>query len=97
MEKGRVVLAVLLVAAGVGLLAYGLFHHSIAVFSGSATATEIPGLEDLPGEVLVLAESERVSEPAVVQEVARGGVTRDESGRIKKTYEGTEAPKACPT
>ncbi len=38
------------------------------------------------------------SEAAVTQEVARGGLTRDESGQIKKTYEeGQQAPKACPT
>ena len=38
------------------------------------------------------------SELAVTQEVARGGVKRDESGQIKKTYEqGEKAPAACPT
>ena len=52
---------------------------------------------DEPSPVQAVAQSEVASEPAVTQEVARGGVTRDESGQIKKTYEGTEAPKACPT
>jgi hypothetical protein len=38
------------------------------------------------------------SEAAITQEVARGGLTRDEKGQIKKTYEeGQQAPKACPT
>jgi hypothetical protein len=39
-----------------------------------------------------------LSEASITQEVARGGVTRDESGQIKKTYEeGQQAPTACPT
>ena len=39
-----------------------------------------------------------LSEAAITQEVARGGLTRDEKGQIKKTYEeGQQAPKACPT
>ncbi len=38
------------------------------------------------------------SEVAITQEVARGGVKRDESGEVKKTYEeGEKAPAACPT
>jgi hypothetical protein len=97
MEKGRVVFALVLVAAGAGLLAYGLFHNSITVFSRPASGPVVPGLEDEPSPVQVAAQSEAVSEPAVTQEVARGGVTRDESGQVKKTYEGKEAPKACPT
>jgi hypothetical protein len=97
MERGRAVSALLLVAAGAGLLTYGLFYNSITVASKPASPPEIPGLDDEPSVVQVAPQSEVVSEPAVTQEVARGGVTRDESGRIKKTYEGTEAPKACPT
>jgi len=97
MEKGRVVLALVLAAAGAGLLAYGLVHHSIAVSSKSAGALEVPGAEGESSQVQVAAQPEVLSEPAVTQEVARGGVTRDESGEVKKTYEGTQAPKACPT
>jgi hypothetical protein len=38
------------------------------------------------------------SELSITQEVTRGGVKRDESGNIKKTYgEGEKAPAACPT
>ena len=38
------------------------------------------------------------SEMAMTQEVARGGVKRDESDQVKKTYEeGEKAPAACPT
>jgi len=38
------------------------------------------------------------SELAITQEVARGGVKRDESGEVKKTYEeGEKPPETCPT
>lgn len=38
------------------------------------------------------------SEMAITQEVAQGGLKRDESGEVKKTYEeGQKAPAACPT
>ena len=99
MEKGRIVFALVLVVAGAGLLAYGLFHNSITVWSKSPAVPEIPAVDGEPIVVPVAAaaQAEVVSEPAITQEVARGGVTRDESGRIKKTYEGTAAPKACPT
>ena len=97
MEKGRVVLSLLLVAVGAGLLAYGLFHNSITVFSRPASGPIVPALDGEPSPVQVAAQSEAASEPAVTQEVARGGVTRDESGEVKRTYEGKEAPKACPT
>jgi hypothetical protein len=98
MEKGRIVFALVLVTAGAGLLAYGLSHHSITVLSKSADPPEVPALDGEPSPTMpAAAQSEIASEPAITQEVARGGVTRDESGQIKKTYEGTAAPKACPT
>jgi len=100
MDKGRAVLASLLVVIGAGALAYGLFHNSIAVSSKPAAPPVVPALdgEPTPPTMPVVAQTEKASEPAVVQEVARGGVTRDESGQIKKTYEeGKQAPKACPT
>jgi hypothetical protein len=92
--------AVLLVVAGAGLLAYGLFRNSITVYSRPASPPAVATLdgEPTPPSVPVVAQPVATSEPAVVQEVARGGVTRDESGQIKKTYEeGKAAPKACPT
>ena len=98
MEKGRAVLALLLIVVGAGLLAYGLFYNSILVFSRPSSPPAVPGLEGEPSPVVdVVAQAEPTSEPTVTQEVARGGVTRDEAGQIKKTYEGKEAPKACPT
>jgi hypothetical protein len=60
---------------------YGLFLQSAAVTSG----------EEGQGSAAV------TSELAVTKEVARGGLERDDSGQIKKTYEGNNAPKACPT
>ena len=39
-----------------------------------------------------------VSELSITHEVARGGVKRDKSGEVKKTYgEGKKAPAVCPT
>jgi hypothetical protein len=81
MEKQRTTLSLLLLAVGVVLLIYGLFSPAAAVS---------PGGQDPNGAVVY-------SEPAVTREVARGGLERDESGRIKKTYEGEQAPDACPT
>jgi hypothetical protein len=50
------------------------------------------GSSDGQGQVVA------TSETALTEEVARGGVKRDESGEIKKTYqEGEQAPAACPT
>jgi hypothetical protein len=92
-------LALVLVAAGAGLLAYGLFHNSITVFSKPANPPVVATLDGEPSpSIPAVAQPASTSEPAVVQEVARGGVTRDQSGQIKKTYEeGKQAPKACPT
>jgi len=81
MEKRRTALSLTLIAAGVALLVYGLFGQSAAVTSD----------EEGQGSRAV------TSELAVTKEVARGGVKRDESGQIKKTYEGNNAPKTCPT
>jgi hypothetical protein len=99
MEKGRIVFALVLVAAGAGLLAFGLLYNSIAVLPKSADPPQVPALDGEPNvvQVSVAAQAEVVSEPAVTKEVARGGLTRDDSGQIKKTYDGKEAPKACPT
>ncbi|MBN2131675.1 MAG: hypothetical protein JW741_19405 [Sedimentisphaerales bacterium] len=80
MEKRRTALSLLLVVVGLTVLGYGLFRQSATVASS----------ED--GQV----GAAPTSELAVTKEVARGGVKRDESGQIKKTYEG-KAPEACST
>ncbi len=100
MAKGRLILATLLVVLGAGLLAFGFLRNSIPVSSKPAAEPVLPALdgEPTPATLPVAARTELTSEPAVTQEVARGGVTRNAgSGRIEKTYEGTAAPKACPT
>jgi hypothetical protein len=99
MEKGRAILAPLVAVVGAGLLAYGLFHNAIAVSSKPVSEPVVPGWDvNEPTLPQPAAQTQLVSEPAVVQEVARGGVTRTESGQVQKTYEeGKQAPKACPT
>ena len=60
-------------------------------------------LYGLFGRTLVVSSGEQgqtvtSSELVATQEVARGGLKRDEAGEIKKTYEpGEKAPAACPT
>ena len=80
--RTKVIVFCLLILLGAGLLIYGAFFHSAAVSAQQQ------------GDAKVLAKSE----PALMKEVSVGGVERDESGKIKQTYEvGEEAPKACPT
>jgi hypothetical protein len=81
MERKRTALSLLLIVIGVGLLVWGL-HAQIATVSSDASPQ---------GQVAA------ASEFAITQEVARGGITRDESGELKKTYEGEKPPEACPT
>ncbi|MEK7996266.1 MAG: hypothetical protein AAB403_20895 [Planctomycetota bacterium] len=76
----KIIVLSVLVLLGAALLAYGAFFHSTAV---------LPQKDGVPA---VLAKSE----PALIKEASVGGVTRDESGKIRQTYTG-KAPKACPT
>ena len=78
--RTKIVIFGVLVLLGAALLAYGAFFHSTNV------------LPQQGGDSGAVAKSE----PALVKEASVGGVTRDESGRIKQTYTGA-APKACPT
>ncbi|MHC4622646.1 MAG: hypothetical protein ACYS4W_01965 [Planctomycetota bacterium] len=78
--KGKQVTMLALLLAGAVLFVYGVFFHSTAISSG----------EDEDSAVYVQ------SEPALIREVSVGGLIRDESGQVKKTYSG-EAPSACPT
>jgi hypothetical protein len=80
--KMKIIVFCVLVLLGVGLLIYGAFFHSTSVSA------------EQQGDAKVIAKSE----PNLIKEVSVGGVERDESGKIKQTYEvGEEAPKACPT
>ena len=96
MEKRRAGLALLLVAVGAVLLVYGLSFRSVATGSSNTGAPPAPGVGTFtPVSATTVTAA---SELDITREVARGGVKRDESGAIKKTYEeGTQAPKACPT
>ncbi len=69
-----------LILCGVALLVYGVFVHAAVISSAE--------------ESDAAATAKR--EPALIREVAIGGLERDDSGEIKKTYTG-QAPKACPT
>ncbi len=79
-KKTKIIIFCLLILVGTVLLGYGAFVHSADV---------LPQHED--GSA-VLAKSE----PALIKEASVGGVTRDESGKIKQTYTGA-APTACAT
>jgi hypothetical protein len=82
MEDRRTALSLLLVAAGAILLVYGLLSRSSVVSSGEQGQEKVATM----------------SEFAIVREVARGGLKREEPGRIKTTYgEGQRAEDACPT
>jgi hypothetical protein len=96
MEKRRAGLSLLLVAVGAVLLVYGLGFRSIATGTSGSNTPPDPGVATItPASATAVTTA---SELDITREVARGGVKRDESGAIKKTYEeGTQAPQACPT
>ena len=77
MEKRRAVLSLVVAAVGLSLLTLGLIHEPAAVSPDGQDQQQVAAM----------------SEMAITQEVARGGITRDESGEVTKTYEeGQEAP-----
>jgi hypothetical protein len=72
----------LLVLLGAALLAFGAFFHSTTVSAQQG------------GEPVLLAKSET----ALIKDASVSGVKRDESGKIKQTYNvGEKAPEACST
>ena len=72
----------LLVLLGAALLAYGVLFHS----------TTVSAQQD--GEPVMLVKSES----ALIKDASVSGVKRDESGKIKQTYEiGEKAPEECAT
>ena len=76
----KIIIVCVLILLGMVLLGYGAFVHSADV---------LPQQQD--GSAIVAK-----SEPALIKEASVGGVTRDESGKIKQTYTGA-APKECAT
>jgi len=72
----------MLLLLGAALLAYGAFFHSTTVSAQQG------------GEPVVLAKSE----PALIKEASVSGVKRDETGKIRQTYEiGEKPPETCST
>jgi hypothetical protein len=76
----KITIFFLLILLGAVLITYGAVFHS---------ANVLPQKDD--GSPAIAK-----SEPALIKEASVGGVTRDESGKIKQTYTG-QSPKACAT
>ncbi len=98
MQRRRAVLSLTLMAMGAALLSYGLFCHAGDVWPAD---TKGPTVSSVSGGVDLItlepvATAAITAEPAMIREVAIGGLMRDTSGQLKKTYSG-QAPKACPT
>ena len=83
MEKNtKIIIFGLLVLLGVVLLGYGAFVHSTNVTARQQGAT------------VIVAKSE----PALIKDASVSGVKRDESGKIKQTYDvGEKPPETCLT
>ena len=79
-KNTKILIFGLLVLLGAAMLAYGAFFHSTNVSPQQG------------GDSAAIAKSE----PALIKEASIGGVTLDESGKIKQTYTG-KAPEACAT
>ena len=77
----RIVITFALVLMGVALLTYGVSFHEATIEAKASDGT--PAVAQ--------------SEPTLIKEVTVGGLERDASGEIKKTYTGEQAPAACPT
>ncbi len=78
----KIVIFGVFVLLGIALLVYGALFHSTTVSAQQE------------GKPVLLAKSE----PALMKDASVSGVKRDESGKIKQTYEvGEKAPEACST
>jgi len=81
-KNTKILIFGLMLLLGAALLVYGAFFHS----------TTVSAQQD--GEPVMVAKSE----PALIKDASVSGVKRDESGKIKQTYEiGEKAPEACST
>ena len=81
-KNTKILIFGLLVLFGAALLAYGAFFHS----------TNVSAQQN--GQPVLFAKSES----ALIKDASVSGVKRDETGKIKQTYEiGENAPKACST
>jgi len=81
-KNTKILIFGLLLLLGAALLGYGAFFHSTNISARQG------------GEAVLLAKSET----ALIKEASVSGVKRDESGKIKQTYEiGEKAPETCST
>ena len=98
--------ATLLIVIGISFLIYGLGFHAIPVV-GEQKEEEAGTFEEFPDDNPFFpgknaqkpAEKLAVHwtpESEIMKEVSRGGVVRDASGDIRKTYTG-KPPETCPT
>ena len=81
-KNSKILIFGLLVLLGAAFLTYGILFHSTTVSAQQG------------GEPVMLAKSES----ALIKDASVSGVKRDESGKIKQTYEiGEKAPEECAT
>jgi hypothetical protein len=102
---GSVALVALLVLGGAACLAYGALRHEREVLVEQEIELP-PGLQAGPralpwDPVPPPTTTTRVvgigqTEPEIVRDITVGGLTRLESGELKRTYTG-EAPSLCPS
>ena len=86
-RAARIVLAAILVAAGAALVIYGVARHSRTVLLKQAE----------PPAAAEAARTIDESEPALIREITVGGLRRNPSGKIERTYGEGETPSLCPT
>src|SRR4030042_1158652 len=80
--KTKLIIFSFIILLGAALFSYGAFFHS----------TEITA--PVEGGSVTVSRSER----ALVKDASVGGVARDESGKIKQTYnQGEKPPETCST
>ncbi len=79
-KNAKILIFSLLILLSAALLTYGAFFHSTNVSAQQ------------PDDPTIVAKSE----PALIKEASIGGVTLDESGKIKQTYTG-KPPEECST
>jgi hypothetical protein len=80
--KTKIIIFGVIILLGAALFSYGAFFHSTEI---TAQAADGP---------MTLSKSER----ALVKDASVGGVARDESGKIKQTYnQGEKPPETCAT
>jgi hypothetical protein len=96
----RVLIAVLLLLAGLGMLGYGArFNSQVVLMEQEVELPPPPGFGgELPFSLPPIVETVPLeeSEPRLIREVSIGGVSRLPSGEIQRTYRGA-APTQCPT